>query len=61
MSKPIHITIYPEIDTDPAKTYLIRIEGDKNQIFKLLDCADKCGCDSHEIVYSPAGVDLSTP
>lgn len=58
MHKPIHITIEPQIDTDPAKTFLIRVEGDKDQIFNLLDHAEECGCDSYEIVKYPAGVEI---
>lgn len=58
MSKPIHISINPNIDTDPAKTYLIRVEGDKDQIFDLLDHAEECGCDSYEIVKYPEGVEI---
>ena len=58
MHKPIHITIEPQIDTDPAKTFLIRVEGDKDQVFDLLDHAEECGCDSYEIVKYPAGVDI---
>ena len=60
MSKPLHIAINPNIYTDPAKTYFIRVEGDKDQVFNLLDHAEKCGCDYYEIVQSPAGVDIST-
>lgn len=58
MSKPINITIDPKIDTDPAITYLIRVEGGKDQIFDLLDHAEECGCESYEIVKYPAGVEI---
>lgn len=58
MSKPINITIDPQIDTDPAITYLIRVEGGKDQIFDLLDHAEECGCESYEIVKYPAGVEI---
>jgi len=58
MSKPINITISPQIDTDPAITYLIRVEGGKDQIFDLLDHAEECGCESYEIVEYPAGVEI---
>lgn len=56
MRKPINITIDPQIDTDPAITYLIRVEGGKDQIFGLLDHAEQCGCESYEIVKYPDGV-----
>lgn len=58
MRKPINITIDPQIDTDPAITYLIRVEGGKDQIFDLLDHAEECGCESYEIVKYPAGVEI---
>lgn len=58
MPKPINITIDPQIDTDPAITYLIRVEGGKDQIFDLLDHAEECGCESYEIVKYPAGVEI---
>lgn len=60
MRKPINITIDPNIDTDPAKTYIIRVEGDRDQIFDLLDHAEECGCESYEIVDFPEGVDISS-
>lgn len=60
MSKPINISINPSIDTDPSKTFILRIEGDKGKIFNLLDHAEDLGCDSYEIVDSPAGVDISS-
>jgi hypothetical protein len=51
--KPKH-----NIDMDPAKTYIIRVEGDKDQILRFLDGAEPNGLDSYEIVKYPDGVEI---